>query len=149
MVSNSIKRLNDLTRLIPPLLSSINEKDFSYKASAEKWSKKEILGHLIDSAANNHQRFVRLQFEHEPVISYNQNNWARFSYHQTTPTDSLIKFWTGYNKHLLHIISEIPEKYYPNICVMSTGDRVSLEFLITDYVKHQEHHLKQIVNYNF
>ncbi|MBL7931666.1 MAG: DinB family protein [Bacteroidia bacterium] len=149
MVGHSIKRLNDLTIRIPSLLSSISEKDFTYKASAEKWSKKEILGHLIDSATNNHQRFVRLQFEQEPLISYNQNSWAQFSYHQTTPTDSLIKFWTTYNKYLIHIISEIPEKYYQNVCRLANGDRVTLEFLITDYVKHQEHHLKQIVNYNF
>lgn len=149
MIHDSLNRLNDLLRIIPPLLSSISEKDFAYKASPEKWSKKEILGHLIDSAANNHQRFVRLQFEHEPTISYNQNNWTRFSYHQTTPPDSLVKFWTSYNKHLLHILSEIPEKYYPNICIMGNGDRVSLDFLIKDYVVHLEHHLKQIVNYNF
>ena len=148
MIHDSLKRLNDLVRIIPPLLSSITEKDFSFKASPEKWSKKEILGHLVDSATNNHQRFVRLQFEHEPVISYNQNNWAQFSYHQTTRTDSLVKFWTSYNKHLLHIISEIPEKYYRNVCVMGNGDRVTLEFLINDYVVHLEHHLKQIVKYN-
>src|SRR5690349_18844954 len=111
MISNSIKRLNDLTRLIPPMLSAITEKEFAHKPSADKWSKKEILGHLIDSAANNHQRFVRLQFEQLPTISYTQNNWVQFSYHQTTPTDPLVKFWTHYNKYLVHIISEIPEKY--------------------------------------
>ncbi|MBK9046740.1 MAG: hypothetical protein IPL74_08565 [Bacteroidetes bacterium] len=65
---------------VPNVLIQIE--DEMAKKSLQKWSKKEILGHLIDSATNNHQRFVRGQFETVPEISYDQNNWNTFSYYQ-------------------------------------------------------------------
>ncbi len=70
MQEQSIKRLQFLCEKIPPLLTELDEQTFSFKATSEKWSKKEIIGHLIDSATNNHQRFVRGQFEETPKIIY-------------------------------------------------------------------------------
>lgn len=67
--------------IIPPLLTAIGEPAFSTKPAPEKWSKKEIIGHLIDSATNNHQRFVRAQFEPTPQIYYDQNKWNEYSYY--------------------------------------------------------------------
>ena len=69
MITESIKRLQYLCEEIPVLLSIIPEQDFTHKSAPEKWSKKEILGHLIDSATNNHQRFIRAQFENVPSIN--------------------------------------------------------------------------------
>ena len=147
MVHNSINRLQYLCGIIPPLLKEISEKDFSYKPSAIKWSKKEILGHLIDSATNNHQRFVRIQFEDTPLITYNQDNWNNHSYHNLVNSEHLIKFWELYNRHLVELIRQIPEKYLLCKCDCK-GKIVTLQWLIEDYVHHLEHHLKQIVNYN-
>lgn len=73
MIETSIARLQILCDTIPDLLLNIDEIIFSEKPSNNKWSKKEIIGHLIDSAANNHQRFVRAQFEDLPSIAYDQN----------------------------------------------------------------------------
>ncbi len=131
---------------VPSLLNAIDEHTFSSKPYPEKWSKKEILGHLIDSAANNHQRFIRIQFEDIPVISYDQNKWNSFSYHNRMDSRQLIQFWTSYNKQIAELFKYIPEDALNRKCIAG-GNEVSLEFLIVDYVSHLEHHLKQIVNY--
>ncbi len=147
MLHKSINRLQYLCEIIPPLLTAIPEKDFSFKPSPIKWSKKEILGHLIDSATNNHQRFVRIQFENVPNITYNQDNWNNHSYHNQVDSEHLIKFWELYNRHLVELIKLIPKE---NLMRQSKTDDekiVTLEWLIEDYVHHLEHHLKQIVNY--
>ena len=147
MLHKSINRIQYLCGIIPPLLKEIPEKDFSFKPSAIKWSKKEILGHLIDSATNNHQRFVRVQFEDVPLIIYNQDEWNNHSYHNLVNSEHLIKFWELYNRHLVELIKQIPEKYLLRECDCK-GKIVTLHWLIEDYVRHLEHHLKQIVNYN-
>ena len=72
MTDIAIKRLEFLCVIIPPLLNEMGEPAFSLKPAANKWSPKEIIGHLIDSATNNHQRFVRVQFEDTPAIVYDQ-----------------------------------------------------------------------------
>ena len=75
MIENIVDRLQYLCDAIPSLIKQIPEQEFSHKSAPGKWSKKEILGHLIDSATNNHQRFVRAQFEDTPFIIYDQDNW--------------------------------------------------------------------------
>src|SRR4051812_12493365 len=103
MIEKTAQRFQFLCDTIPALLLKISEADFSFKPSLEEWSKKEILGHLIDSAANNHQRFVRVQFEDVPFIKYDQNNWNKFSFHQQSSGQQVISFWSDYNKHLLEL----------------------------------------------
>ena len=148
MIDEAIKKLTELTVELPELLKGISEMKFSIKPSPEKWSKKEILGHLIDSAANNHQRFIRVQFEEESAIRYNQNQWNALSHYNQKNTEELIRFWTSYNRHLIHIIQHIPEKNLERKC--DTGEPsgpVTLQWLINDYVQHMEHHLHQMVEY--
>jgi hypothetical protein len=70
LITQSLHRLHYLCRIIPPLLLVIDEQTFSHKPAPGKWSKKEIPGHLVDSANNNHQRFLRAQFEDVPAIFY-------------------------------------------------------------------------------
>jgi hypothetical protein len=147
MIQNSIERLNYLCYTIPALLNAINNVTFSEKPNAEKWSKKEILGHLIDSATNNHQRFVRSQFEQTPTIIYDQNNWNKCNYYQHIDRKQIIDFWTTYNKQLLELIKNIPSGNLLKECKTSDGINYTIEFLFNDYVEHLEHHLKQIVNY--
>jgi hypothetical protein len=90
--TNSVERLRFLCDIIPDLLNQIDNNVFSDKEQNNKWSKKEILGHLIDSATNNHQRFVRAQFETNPEIVYDQENWNLFSYYQQMDSRDLIGF---------------------------------------------------------
>ncbi|MEM9051276.1 MAG: DinB family protein [Bacteroidota bacterium] len=142
----ALKKLNKAINEAPEKIFAISETEFSRKPRPEKWSKKEILGHLIDSAFNNHQRFVRGQFEDSPQIGYDQDNWNKFSFHQKMDSTQLINFWTEFNKHMSEVISHIPESELSRTVVVG-DDELTLEFLITDYVAHMEYHLKQIIDY--
>ncbi|MBE8714976.1 DinB family protein [Sphingobacterium hungaricum] len=147
MIENTINRLKFLLATIPTKLQEIDENIFSERSMPNKWSKKEILGHLIDSATNNHQRFIRCQFEENPLISYDQEKWVQTSNYQAADKRQLIDFWTAYNSHLVHIMTAIPQEKLTNSCKMIDGSTHTLAFLINDYVDHLEHHLKQLVNY--
>lgn len=142
-----IKRLQFLCEVIPVKLNGLSEEEFSKKTLPEKWSKKEVLGHLLDSAANNHQRFVRVQFEDTPIIKYDQNNWNKFSYHQHIPGKQVIEFWKTHNLYLVEIWKNIPKEALGRKCDMGYPEIQTLEFMINDYVVHAEHHLKQIIDY--
>lgn len=146
-VASAIRRLEFLCETISPLLDDMDESVFEAKPRPDKWSKKEIIGHLIDSATNNHQRFVRTQFEENPVISYNQDQWNKYSFHQLMDKKELIGFWQAYNKYLANILQHIPLENLTKQCLSAEGRAYSLDFLIIDYVSHMEHHLKQIVDY--
>ena len=146
MTDNAIKRLEYLCETIPPLLLNFDEETFSAKPHPGKWSKKEIIGHLIDSATNNHQRFVRAQFEDDPAIAYDQNKWNEFSFYQQISGLQIISFWTIYNKQLVELTRRIPKENLKRGCMVN-GKLLTLDFLITDYVEHLEHHLKQVVSY--
>jgi hypothetical protein len=147
MIEKSVRRLQYLCESVPSLLLKIDETNFSFKPSENKWSRKEILGHLIDSAANNHQRFVRAQFEIMPAISYDQNNWNKHSFYNEIETAQLIEFWTSYNKQLVAIFELMPQENLQRVCNVGGQDNFSIEFLFDDYVQHLEHHLKQILDY--
>lgn len=149
-MQESLKRLHYLCTVIPPLLAEINDEVFSTKPAPEKWSKKEIMGHLIDSATNNHHRLVRGQFENTPSISYHQNLWNEHNYYGEIHSGQIVSFWEIYNKQLVELIKCIPEEKLANI--VETGEKgkkhtMTLAFLIDDYVEHLEHHLRQVVNY--
>lgn len=146
MTNNPLNKLTFIVETLQPILAQIGEAKMAEKPLPNKWSKKEILGHLIDSATNNHQRFVRGQFENTPEIRYDQNKWNAFSFHQQIDSQQLILFWTIYNKQLLEIIKRIPTENLKR--QIKVGENLlTIEFLITDYVDHLEHHLRQITDY--
>lgn len=127
-----------------PRLSAISEAAAAQKPAPNKWSKKEILGHLIDSAANNHQRFVRLQLEREISLpGYEQDGWVRVTGYQNIPWTDIIALWAAYNRYLATIIESLDPSALGHVWHSPGGD-VTLEFIATDYVRHLEHHLTQI-----
>lgn len=147
MIENAIKRLDYLCATIPKLLLEIDEPNFSFKISPERWSKKEIIGHLIDSATNNHHRFVQIQFQDLLLLPYDQNKWNEANFYQQIAGKQIIDLWTIYNKQLLEMIKRITEE---NLCKefkTIEDKKFTLSFLINDYVEHLEHHLKQVVSY--
>jgi hypothetical protein len=145
-IQDTIDRFTYVLNTVPPLLHKLDETSFSIKPAPGKWSKKEILGHLIDSASNNHQRFVRAQFEDTPAIAYDQDKWNEFSYHYHMRKDDLIDFWLDHNRYLLKLIKHIPNFMLSK--KVKVGDQIhNLQFIIEDYVVHMEYHLKQIVDY--
>jgi len=146
MIEKAISRLSYIIEKVPSILTEIGEEKMSIKPFPNKWSKKEIIGHLIDSATNNHQRFVRGQFETIPEIAYNQNKWNEYGFYQQIDSKQTISFWTIYNKQLIEIIKRIPTENLKR--QIKVGENLlTIEFLIADYVEHLEHHLKQLTDY--
>lgn len=125
--------------------------------AAGKWSPKEILGHLIDSASNNHQRFVRAQFTDELVFAgYEQEGWVRVQDYQNEEWSELVQLWKLYNQHILHLMSRIPEetrmksRHKHNLHQiasdrLSEDEPVTLDWFLRDYVEHLKKHLTQIL----
>jgi len=110
-----------------------------------KWSNKEILGHLVDSAANNHQRFVRLQLA--PSINlpgYDGDEWVRVQGYQERPWVEIVDLWANYNTQLVSVIRHVDPAALKNVWHMPDGKDVDLEFIMRDYVVHLRHHLDQI-----
>lgn len=146
-IITAIDRLTWLCHHIPALIEALPASELESKPTPEKWSKKEILGHLIDSAANNHQRFIRIQSENEPVIFYNQNDWVGLSQHHIMETAQLIATWKHYNLHLAAVAKAFPAENLTRNGVGRDGQKRTLKWYFDDYVDHMEHHLHQIVTY--
>jgi hypothetical protein len=139
-----VSSLSSVVASALPHLHAIPEGIAAQKPAANKWSKKEILGHLIDSAANNHQRFVRLQLQPELNLpGYEQDGWVRLNRYQHTPWSEIVALWSAYNRHLATVIESLDDDALGHVWHSADGD-VTLEFIATDYVRHLKHHLKQI-----
>jgi len=109
------------------------------------WSRKQILGHLIDSAANNHQRFVRGQLQDDLAMpSYAQNEWVETERFEDRDWRDLVQFWLAYNRHLLHIMKHVSPDRLNATIRLEGHDPMTLEFVMVDYVRHLKHHLEQI-----
>ena len=130
---------------IPKQLLQYNDDAASHKPAPDKWSKKEILGHLIDSASNNHQRFVRMQIENMIELpQYIQDEWVKTQKYNSRKWNDIIELWKQYNTHLLHVLKNIDESKLNNTATFPEKGVLTLQFLINDYVAHMEHHFKQI-----
>lgn len=125
-------------------LQFISENEFIYKPSPGKWSKKEILGHLIDSAQNNIRRFVVSQYDERPKIVYNQDKWVHLANYQHYSLPDLISLWYLLNKHICHILKSIPAEMEDRQC--ESEELHTLKWLAQDYTRHLLHHLHQILN---
>lgn len=147
MLTAAIDRFSALMSTLPEKLKVIPESEFNHTPAPGKWSKKEILGHLIDSAANNHQRFIRVQYESVPFIVYDPDQWNLLNGYSNLEKDFVIDFWTLYNQHLLGIITTIPSDKLVLECNTGDTENHTLEWLILDYLNHMEYHLKQILSY--
>ena len=109
------------------------------------WSRRQVLGHLIDSASNNHQRFVRAALE--PSLEfprYDQEGCVRVQAPQQADWLLLISLWANYNRYLAHIIAQLPASKMETVCRIGDGKPVPLQFVISDYITHLVHHLGQI-----
>ena len=126
-------------------LADIGDLDAAARPGAGRWSKKEILGHLIDSAGNNHQRFVRAQFAPRLEFpNYEQVEWvARQAYH-TEPWPDLVNLWLLLNRHLLHVVKAMPAEVLGHELVIGGHPPMTLQVLVSEYLNHLEHHLNQI-----
>ena len=144
----TISELNNIISDYSVKISAISEQAFSAKPSSNKWSKKEVLGHLIDSAQNNLRRFICGQYEAKPPkIAYEQDFWVKANDYQSKPTADVIALWKLVNEQLCSVLATMPSSNYTLSC--DTGKQTeqlrSLLWLAEDYVKHLKHHINQII----
>ena len=125
-------------------LNSIDGKELSYKSSPAKWSKKELIGHLIDSAQNNTRRFIVAQYEEGPTIVYNQDKWVAINNYQDWEPQDLVRLWHLLNKQMVNILKNMPAEMGQRIC--NTGAPCTIEWLAADYIKHLKYHMHQVLN---
>lgn len=137
-------------------LGLITDEESRRRPSSDQWSAIEIVGHLIDSAANNHQRFVRAQFTEDLVFpGYDQDGWVNSQKYRERSWFDVVQLWSAYNLHLLHVVSVIPEETLTKtrerhnldqiaFKTVSPSESTTLEYFIRDYVDHLNHHLDQI-----
>ena len=126
-------------------LRSMTEAEAARERGAAKWAKKEILGHLIDSAANNHQRFVRGQMSGTLITpGYAQEHWVSSQRYGERPWPALVALWAAYNRHLAHVLTHLPDTYGSVPVQIGRDAPVTLDFVARDYVDHLRHHLAQI-----
>lgn len=152
--------LEDFTRTIEDAsarLLSIPDAEVAARRAEGKWSAKELIGHLIDSASNNHQRFVRAQFGESLVFpGYAQDKWVRAQAYDAAPWPHLVNLWKFYNLHLAHVCRYAPESerlrarrehnlHEIGWAEVSRAEPATLEHLMRDYVSHLKHHLRQIL----
>jgi hypothetical protein len=137
-------------------LHALSDAEVRNARAAESWTPKEIVGHLIDSAANNHARFVRAQFTDDLVFAgYEQEEWVRAQCYNEESWPQLVELWKHYNLHLLHVMAAAPQEKLRQPRPRHTLDKIAwqmvdtaqpatLEYLMTDYIGHLKSHLRQI-----
>ena len=138
-------------------LMQIDEAQSERPRAEDHWSSKQIIGHLIDSAANNHARFVLGQLKDDLVFAgYDQDGWVRTNHYQERAWPDLIQLWRSYNLHLHHLMTHADNAKLTTPCTLHTlqeiafktvpkAEPVTLEYLMKDYVDHMKHHLAQIL----
>jgi hypothetical protein len=131
-----------------PLLLGMDAGESARPLADGKWSPREIVGHLIDSASNNHQRFVRGQLQDDLVfLGYAQEDWVRVQHYADAPWADLVQLWRLYNLHLARVMELAPAetrlspRVKHNLAEMATA---TLDGIMLDYVEHLLHHLRQL-----
>jgi hypothetical protein len=139
------ERLLSLVEAAEPKLREISETESSQPILPGGWSRKQVIGHLIDSASNNHQRFVRAALQTSlDFPGYDQSGSVQVQAVQDADWQLLVGLWAAYNRYLAHVIARLPASKLETVCRIGSGDAVTLEFLATDYLTHLGHHLGQL-----
>ncbi len=132
-----------LTAVVPQLRRYTPEQAVVRPAPG-KWSKKEILGHLVDSALNNHQRFVRAQQGPFEGPGYDQDFWVQSQGYQQADWQTLVHVWETLNRNIARIMRLIPADALQQTCRIGSNAPVTLGYIVEDYLVHLQHHLRQV-----
>lgn len=140
----AIDSLQTLIEVLPARFKAISPEAASNR-QGDTWSVKMELGHLIDSAANNHQRLVRAQLEENPAMpGYDGEKWVELHDYQHREWESVIALWEGLNRHLLAAARSVPEVGWPRTCAVAGAEPITLRFLLEDYLSHMRGHLQHM-----
>lgn len=152
-----VSRLRAVVDAAEPRLRAIPDEATTIRPAPDKWSPREIVGHLIDSASNNHQRFVRARWMNDLVFeAYEQDGWVEAGDYQGAPWLELIVLLAGFNRQIARVMASVPEEIRTRAQVRHNLDRVAwqtlppshpatLDYFMSDYVGHLEHHLRQVL----
>ncbi|HEV7645133.1 MAG TPA: DinB family protein [Pyrinomonadaceae bacterium] len=155
-MQNDINNFRNTVETAYSNLLSISDEAAGAAPAPDKWSPKQVIGHLIDSASNNHQRFVRAQFTDDLVFDgYEQEKWVEFHDYQNMSWKDLLELWRAYNLHLARVMENTPEDvrttprvkhnlYQTALFGIPADEPATLEYFMLDYIKHLEQHLGQI-----
>jgi hypothetical protein len=138
-------RLLEIVDAAEPRLRAVSAGESLLPVLRGGWSRRQVVGHLIDSASNNHQRFARaLLVDALSFPGYDTDGNVRVQAVQKADWLLLILLWASYNRYLAHVIGQLPEDKLETVCAIGDGKPVTLRFLAVDYVDHLVHHLGQI-----
>src|SRR5579863_3449677 len=141
----TIEHLEKIIRTYSRRLEALAPETYDWISAPGKWSKKEILGHLVDSAQNNIRRFIVAQYEDTPTIGYAQDEWVTRTGYRDYPASSLVALWILLNNHIVMILSNMSPATAQRKCAMGGQDQ-TLEWVAADYCNHLLHHLHQILD---
>ncbi|MEM7582657.1 MAG: DinB family protein [Acidobacteriota bacterium] len=145
MVKQVARDLVELVDTTADMLRALDQETARTKPGSDKWSIQEILGHLLDSAFNNHQRFVRAQqVDRLEFPKYEQDTWIALQGYNDMPWLELIELWRLANRHVARVVERVPAEQLGTMCEIEPYEPATLEFLIEDYLDHHRHHLRQI-----
>ena len=139
------ERLLGVVGAAEPRLRGFGEAESAKPVLKGGWSRKQVVGHLIDSASNNHQRFVRAALQ--PSLEfpgYDQDGNVRVQAVQQAEWAQMVTLWAAYNRYLAHVLANFPADKLETRCRIGAGEPVTIAFIANDYVSHLLHHLKQI-----
>ena len=147
-LAESQVQLRQQIELLTDFLAACSEPELSASPGPGRWSRKEILGHLIDSALNNHRRIVGASLAPPPhrLRPYDQDAWVRVADYQHYPCAGMLALWTSLNELILHLIGHVPSHLLAHEYLTLNGNPTTLHWLISDYALHLEHHVGQIIH---
>ena len=141
----ALKELRALIDKIPHRLSKLPASQVESKPALSSWSPKEELGHLLDSAANNHQRIVRTQLDDEPKMpGYDGDAWVELHRYQQRNWQDMVELWRALNQQLLTAAEAAPDAAWARTCTIADSPPLTLKFVFEDYIDHMLHHLQHI-----
>lgn len=141
------RNLESLINQITGYIKRNSEKEISKKFNPKKWSKKEILGHLVDSGINNLQLFTEIEFKEKPyqLRSYNQDELVEVNNYQDSETKDILDLLIAINKRIIAVVSFQTNETLNYEIITYDSKNLDFKYLIEDYIKHFEHHTKQII----
>jgi hypothetical protein len=156
-MSGYVTELRRAIKEYSPLLERMSDGETRKRPRPGKWCPREIIGHLIDSASNNHQRFVRAQFQDDLVFpGYAQDAWVSAQKYREAPWAELLDLWRSFNLHIARVMEAAPQEQRARARMRHNLDELAwkpvprdapatLDYFMADYVAHLKHHLNQIV----
>lgn len=141
-MQKTVEQLHYWLIKVPEVFRVMTEAEITQRPAPKKWSKKEVIGHLCDSAIVNLERFLQVQNEASPyvVTTYDQVQWVALQGYQELPIEDILMLWTSINKKIMYVLDHLDEETLAQPCVMNQHQR-TLGWLIEEYMEHLAHHI--------